>query len=141
MACECGTDIVHPFEEARDQTLAVLLRCYALGSDRQRSANDLNAFEVTMHKMQRTGGGAHDAYSCQPRTVDPSTGGSIAIRGRRPAAGAEGEMRVAVVLELLARNGPTLVSLLGHSSRLVVCTGRRSGKRKPHASCGGRPNR
>lgn len=39
--------------------------------DCQRRADDLNAFELTMHRMQRTGGAAHDAYSCQPCSVTP----------------------------------------------------------------------
>ena len=35
--------------------------------DCQRHADDHNAFEATMHKMQGTSGETpHDAYSCQP---------------------------------------------------------------------------
>ena len=53
--------------------------------DCQRRADDLNAFEVTMHRMQDTGGQAHDAYGCQPCSVDPRPEGGIALRGRRTA--------------------------------------------------------
>jgi len=49
--------------------------------DCQRRADDLNAFELTMHKMQRTGGDAHDAYSCQPCTVDPRPEGALLYEG------------------------------------------------------------
>ena len=57
------------------------------GSDQcdcQRLADDLNAFELTMHKMQRTGGEAHDAYSCQPCTVDPRPEGALLHEGVVP---------------------------------------------------------
>jgi hypothetical protein len=50
----------------------------------QRSADDLNVFELTLHKMQRTGGEAHDAYSCQPCTVDPRPEGALVYEGVTP---------------------------------------------------------
>ncbi len=49
--------------------------------DCQRRADDLNAFELTMHRMQGTGGEAHDAYSCQPCTVDPRPEGALLYEG------------------------------------------------------------
>jgi hypothetical protein len=42
--------------------------------DCQRRADDLNAFELTMHQMRGTGGEAHNAYSCQPCTVEKLAG-------------------------------------------------------------------
>jgi len=45
--------------------------------DCQRRADDLNAFELTMHRVQGTSGEAHDAYSCQPCTVDPRPEGAL----------------------------------------------------------------
>lgn len=42
-----------------------------------RRADDLNAFEATMHRMQGASGEAHDAYSCQPCTVDPRPEGAL----------------------------------------------------------------
>jgi hypothetical protein len=50
----------------------------------QRSADDLNAFELTMHRMQGTRGEAHDAYSCQPCTVDPRPEGALLHEGANP---------------------------------------------------------
>ena len=50
----------------------------------QRSADDLNAFELTMHKMQRTGSEVHDTYSCQPCTVDPRPEGALLYEGADP---------------------------------------------------------
>jgi len=50
----------------------------------QRQADDLNAFEVTMHRMQDTSGEAHDAYSCQPCTVDPRPEGALLHEGTDP---------------------------------------------------------
>jgi len=52
--------------------------------DCQRRANDLNAFELTMHRMQGTSGEAHDAYSCQPCTVDPRPEGALLYEGADP---------------------------------------------------------
>jgi hypothetical protein len=52
--------------------------------DCQRRADDLNAFEVTMHRMQGTGGQAHDAYSCQPCSVDPRPEGALLYEGADP---------------------------------------------------------
>jgi hypothetical protein len=52
--------------------------------DCQRNADDLNAFELTMHNMQRTGGEAHDTYSCQPCTVDPRPEGALLYEGVDP---------------------------------------------------------
>jgi hypothetical protein len=52
--------------------------------DCQRRADDLNAFELTMHRMQGTGGEAHDAYSCQPCTVDPRPEGALLYEGVTP---------------------------------------------------------
>jgi hypothetical protein len=40
---------------------------FAAKGDCQRRAEELNAFELAMHRMQRTGGEAHDAYSCHAR--------------------------------------------------------------------------
>ena len=53
-------------------------------ADCQRRADELNAFELTMHRMQRTGGAAHDAYSCQPCTVDPRPEGALLHEGVDP---------------------------------------------------------
>jgi hypothetical protein len=53
-------------------------------ADCQRRADELNAFELTMHRMQRTGGAAHDAYSCQPCTVDPRPEGAVLYEGATP---------------------------------------------------------
>ena len=53
-------------------------------ADCQRRADDLNAFELTMHRMQGTGGAAHDAYSCQPCTVDPRPEGALLHEGADP---------------------------------------------------------
>lgn len=52
----------------------------------QRRADDLNAFESTMHRMQGTSGEAHDAYSCQPCTVDPRPEGALLYEGTDPRA-------------------------------------------------------
>lgn len=57
---------------------------FAAKDDCQRRADDLNVFEVTMHKMQRTGGEAHDSYSCQPCTVDPRPEGALLYEGASP---------------------------------------------------------
>jgi hypothetical protein len=57
---------------------------FTVKEDCERIANDLNTFEVTMHKMQRTGGEAHDAYSCQPCTVDPRPEGALLYEGVDP---------------------------------------------------------
>jgi hypothetical protein len=45
--------------------------------DGERRADDLNAFELTMHRTQGTTGEAHDAYSCQPCTVDLGPEGAL----------------------------------------------------------------
>jgi len=45
--------------------------------DCQRRADDLNAFELTMHRGQGASGEAHDTYSCQPCTVDPRPEGAL----------------------------------------------------------------
>ena len=50
----------------------------------QRRADDLNAFELTMHRAQGTTGEAHDAYSCQPCTVDPRPEGALRHEGTDP---------------------------------------------------------
>jgi hypothetical protein len=52
--------------------------------DCQRRADDLNAFELTMHRGQGTSGEAHDAYSCQPCTVDPRPEGALRHQGTDP---------------------------------------------------------
>jgi hypothetical protein len=52
--------------------------------DCQRRADDLNAFELTMHRVQGTNGEAHDAYSCQPCTVDPRPEGALLHEGTDP---------------------------------------------------------
>ena len=52
--------------------------------DCERRAADLNAFELTMHRMQGTSGAAHDAYSCQPCTVDPRPEGALLYEGVEP---------------------------------------------------------
>ena len=52
--------------------------------DCQRRADDLNAFELTMHRAQGTTGEAHDAYSCQPCTVDPRPEGALQYEGSDP---------------------------------------------------------
>lgn len=58
---------------------------FATKGDCQRRADDLNAFELTMHRMQGTGGEAHDAYSCQPCTVDPRPEGALLYEGVAPS--------------------------------------------------------
>ena len=50
----------------------------------QRRADDLNAFELTMHRAHGTSGEAHDAYSCQPCTVDPRPEGALPHEGADP---------------------------------------------------------
>ena len=50
----------------------------------QRRADDLNAFELTMHRAQGTTGEAHDAYSCQPCTLDPRPEGALQREGTDP---------------------------------------------------------
>ena len=50
----------------------------------QQRADDLNAFELTLHRMQGTSGEAHDAYSCQPCTVDPRPEGALLHEGVDP---------------------------------------------------------
>jgi len=57
---------------------------FATKGDCQPRADDLNAFELTMHRMQGTGGEAHDAYSCQPCTVDPRPDGALLYEGEAP---------------------------------------------------------
>ena len=57
---------------------------FAAKGDCQRRADDLNAFELTMHRMQGSRGEAHDAYSCQPCTVDPRPEGAILYEGVGP---------------------------------------------------------
>ena len=57
---------------------------FSAKADCQRRAEELNAFELTMHRMQRTGGEAHDAYSCQPCTVDPRPEGALLYEGVDP---------------------------------------------------------
>lgn len=52
--------------------------------DCQRRADDLNAFELTMHRMQGASGAAHDAYICQPCTVDPRPEGALLYEGVDP---------------------------------------------------------
>jgi hypothetical protein len=52
--------------------------------DCQRRADDLNAFELTMHRAQGTTGEARDAYSCQPCTVDPRPEGALQYEGSDP---------------------------------------------------------
>jgi hypothetical protein len=54
------------------------------GSDCQRRADDLNAFELTMHRVQGTSHEAHDAYSCQSCTVDPRPEGALLHEGTDP---------------------------------------------------------
>ena len=52
--------------------------------DCQRRADDLNAFELTMSSAHRARGEAHDAYSCQPCTVDPRPEGALLLEGVDP---------------------------------------------------------
>jgi hypothetical protein len=52
--------------------------------DCQRRADDLNSFELTMHRVQGTTGEAQDAYSCQPCTVDPRPEGALLHEGTDP---------------------------------------------------------
>jgi hypothetical protein len=52
--------------------------------DCQRRADDLNASELTMHRAQGSSGAAHDAYSCQPCTVDPRPEGAVLYEGMDP---------------------------------------------------------
>ena len=52
--------------------------------DCQRRADDLNAFEETMHRMQGASGEARDVYSCQPCTVDPRPEGALRYEGADP---------------------------------------------------------
>jgi len=52
--------------------------------DCQRRADDLSAFESTLHRMHGTGGEAHDAYSGQPCTVDPRPEGALLYEGVDP---------------------------------------------------------
>jgi hypothetical protein len=49
--------------------------------DCQRLADDLNVFEGTMHLAEGASGVAHDAYSCQPCTVDPRPEGALVHEG------------------------------------------------------------
>jgi hypothetical protein len=51
----------------------------------QRQANGLNAFELTMAKMQRVDGDAHDAFTCFPCTVDPRPEGALLHEEADPA--------------------------------------------------------
>jgi hypothetical protein len=37
-----------------------------------------------MHRMQGTRGEAHDAYNCQPCTVDPRPEGALLYEGANP---------------------------------------------------------
>jgi hypothetical protein len=48
----------------------------------QHLADDLNAFELTMGKMQRADGDAHDAFTCFPCTVDPRPEAAVLHEGR-----------------------------------------------------------
>ena len=57
---------------------------FAAREDCQRRADDLNAFELTMHRVQGTTGDAQDAYSCQPCTVDPRPEGALRHEGPDP---------------------------------------------------------
>ena len=53
-------------------------------ADCQRHADDLNAFEETMHRMHGAGGDARDAYRCQPCSVDPRPEGALRYEGAAP---------------------------------------------------------
>lgn len=63
---------------------------FAAREDCQRQADDLNAFEETMHRMHGASGDARDAYSCQPCTVDPRPEGALRYEGADPR-GAKGK--------------------------------------------------
>jgi hypothetical protein len=54
---------------------------FAAKEDCQRRADDLNAFQLTMHRAEGTSGEAQDAYSCQPCTVDPRPEGALLHEG------------------------------------------------------------
>ena len=57
---------------------------FSAKGDCQRRAEELNAFELTMHRIQGTGSEAHDAYNCQPCTVDPRPEGALLYEGVDP---------------------------------------------------------
>jgi hypothetical protein len=50
----------------------------------QRQADDLNAFELTVARMQRAGGDAHDTFTCFPCTVDPRPESAVLHEGVDP---------------------------------------------------------
>jgi hypothetical protein len=50
----------------------------------ERHAADLNAFELTVARMQRASGEARDAFTCFPCTVDPRPEGALLHEGADP---------------------------------------------------------
>ena len=50
----------------------------------QQQADDLNAFELTVAKMQRADGDAHDVFSCYPCWVDPRPESAVLREGTDP---------------------------------------------------------
>jgi hypothetical protein len=57
---------------------------FTASKDCQRFADDLNAFELSMHKMQGSGGEARDEFSCLPCTLDPRPEGALLHEGATP---------------------------------------------------------
>jgi hypothetical protein len=53
----------------------------------QHRADDLNAFVATMDRGHRVGGGAHDAFTCVPCTVDPRSEAALLYEGASPRGG------------------------------------------------------
>lgn len=57
---------------------------FTASKDCQRFADDLNAFELTMHKMHGSSGEARSEFSCLPCTVDPRPEGALLHEGATP---------------------------------------------------------
>jgi hypothetical protein len=52
--------------------------------DCEQRADDLNAFELTLFKMQGLSGEARDVFSCFPDAVDPRPEGALQYEGVAP---------------------------------------------------------
>ena len=57
---------------------------FTASKDCQRFADDLNAFEQTVHKMHGASGEARSEFSCLPCTVDPRPDGALLHEGANP---------------------------------------------------------
>ena len=57
---------------------------FTASKDCQRFADELNAFDLTMHKMQGASGEARSEFSCLPSTVDPRPDGALLHEGTTP---------------------------------------------------------